>query len=149
MAGIPAYEDATAEFCSFLAGRGHPTAVAWLFRDDIWLRSRERLLVRWPLPSETASLAKKVYEEGRERGIVGLQAIGQTRQVVFATVWYPKFPEDEVQGWSRNLKLSIAEPLAEVRRVPRVFWGIVRWTPSYRRYQRWESLVGTRKWAAA
>jgi hypothetical protein len=149
MVAIPAFDDAMADFGSFLARRGHPTTVTWLFRDEIWARTRERLLVRWPLPSETPALAKKVYGEGQERGIVGLRAIGQTRQMVFATVWYPKLPEDAVQGWSENLKLSIAEPLARVRRVPGALWVLVRRTPSYRRYQRWESQVGTRKWAAS
>lgn len=149
MIEIPPFEGAVEDFTKFLATRGHPTALAWLFRDDIWRRDHLHVSIRWPVPAGTRTLAEKVYGEGRTRGIIGIHAVAQAPDVVFATAWFPKFPEDEVQGWSANLKLSISDPLPPAHRVPSFLWSAVRWTPTYRRYQKWECTIGSRKWAAA
>ena len=149
MTEIPPFETAVADFSRFLSSRGHPTALIWVFRDDIWRRDRSRVVIRWPVPAATPVLAAKVYSEGRSRGIVGIQAIARAQDMVLATVWFPKYDEDEVQGWSANLKLTIADPLPPTRRVPSFVWPAVRLTPTYRHYQDWEIAIGTRKWAAA
>ena len=149
MGEIPPFEAATDDFKRFLSSRGHPSKLVWVFRDDIWRKSRVHMLVRWPVRPGAPSLAEEVYAQGRSRGIVGIQALAQTPHQVFATVWFPKFAEDEVQGWTANLKLMISDPLAQAHLVRSALWLAIRCMPSYRRYQAWEHGVGTRKWGAA
>ena len=60
-----------------------------------------------------------------------------------------KFEEDKIQGWVRGMKLSIAEPLPRAEIVGQLRWLLFRLKPQFRHYQRFESLVGTKAWAAA
>ena len=149
MIEIPRFESAVRDFMDFLSSLGHPAAVVWVFRDDIWRRSRDRAFIRWPVPRGARVLVEHVYDQGRTRGIIGVHAIAKARGMTFATAWFPKFPEEEVQGCSAGLKLSIADPLADARLIPSPFWPAIRWTSSYQRYQALECTIGTRKWAAA
>jgi hypothetical protein len=149
MAELPVFEAAVEQLTAFLSGRGHPVALVWVFRDDAWLRYPRDAVIGWPVRPGAPALAKQVYEQGRLRGIVGVDAIAQAPQMTFATVWFPKFPEDEVQGWSRNLKVTIQDPLLRAKLVSRLAWFAIRCTPSYRRYQRSSQFIGTRRWAGA
>ena len=92
------------------------------------------------------SLARKVFSEGRERGLVEITAIATAARKVAATVW---FPNEEVQGWSQGMKLSISQPLPDAKTVGVVRWQLLNLLPSFRRYQRMAFFIGTRKWAAA
>lgn len=94
-------------------------------------------------------LARKVFSEGRERGLVEIAAIATAARKVAATVWFPKYEAEEVQGWSRGMKLTICQPLPEARIVGVVRWQLLNLLPSFRRYQRMAFFIGTRKWAAA
>jgi hypothetical protein len=87
-------------FQGFLASNSLPGTITWVFRDDTWLVSPEKLVVLSPPRKGNALLAAKVYEEGRAKGLVEIVAIGRTQSRTVATVWFPKFAEDEVQGWS-------------------------------------------------
>ena len=102
-------------FRGFLAQHGHPVELFWVFRDDVWFPRLSDAVVRFPVPSSNSVLAEKVYAEGRERGLISLNAIAATSDRVAATVWFPKFPEEAVQGWAEGLKLSIREPLPKAR----------------------------------
>jgi hypothetical protein len=120
-----------------------------VFRDDLWFRGPDDVLMRYPLPLGNIPLSEKVYNEGRERGLVGITAVVTTTGHVGATVWFPKFPEEEVQGWSQGLKLAINQPLPVAKVVGGLRWKAFRYLSGYRRYQRHEFGIGSRRWAAA
>jgi hypothetical protein len=149
MDDISDFNLAISDFRLFLAEQGHPDDLFWVFRDDLWCRGPNHVLVRYPPPAENQLLAKKVYDEGRGRGLVGITAVATAGGRTAATVWFPKYPEDEVQGWSQGRKLSIRQPLPEAKAVSGSRWHIIKLLPGYRRYQRNEWSVGSRRWAAA
>lgn len=149
MNDIPDFETALGDFRRFLAVQGHPDKLCWVFSDDLWTRGPADVLLRFPPPRANLVLAKKVYDEGRERGLIQMLAVATACDHVAATVWYPKHPEEEVQGWSQGLRLSISQPLPPAKLVNRVAWLFVRLTPEYRRYQRSTFSIGSRRWADA
>jgi hypothetical protein len=58
---------------------------------------------------------EKVFAEGSAKGLVELVALAQTTDWILATVWYPKYESEEVQGWGQNMKLAIRQPLPRGR----------------------------------
>jgi len=102
MNDIPNFEEAIASFRSFLAEQGHPADIFWVFREDIWKRSPTNVALRFPSQTKNFGLVKKVFEEGRGKGLVDIHAIAAVGDKVAATVWFPKFKEDEIQGWDRG-----------------------------------------------
>jgi len=149
MNDIPEFEDAVASFRHFLAEQGHPSTIFWVFREDIWSRSPIDVVLRFPSQIRNLALAKKVFAEGREKGLVDIHAIASVDDKVAATVWFPKFTDEEIQGWISGMKLSIADPLPSAKSVGRLRWLCFRLQPKFRHYQRCESGVGTKAWAAA
>lgn len=149
MPEIPEFSEAVRDFQSFLGREGVATRLVWVFRDDLWQRGQTRVLVRWPEPNRTRQLMEKVFTEGRAKGLVEIVALAQTADWIVATVWYPKYESEEVQGWSRNMKLSIRHPLPRATQVPPTLWNALTWLPAFRRYQRTAFGIGTRKWAAS
>jgi hypothetical protein len=149
MSDIPHFAEAVEEFRRFLSMEVHYDELFWVFRDDVFKLSPTDLRVRYPTPSVNNSLARKVFSEGRERGLVEITAIATVRERLAATVWFPKYEHEEVQGWSQGMKLSISQPLPDARTVCVVRWQLLNLLPSFRRYQRMEFFIGTRKWAAA
>lgn len=142
------FENALKAFRWFLAEQGHPTNIFWVFRDDIWQRPAS-LELRFPSLKKNLVLAQKVFDEGTRKGLVSVHAIATAGDMVAASVWFPKFDGEEVQGWHRGLKFSIAEPLPVANLVGPLRWSFFRLKPQFRHYQRFEGLVGTRAWAAA
>lgn len=149
MNAIPHFAEALEQFRQFLAKKGHSDQVVWVFRDDIWQRSPGDLRVKYPPFAENAALAQKVFEEGRERGLIEIRAIATTGRMMAATVWFPKYPNEEVQGWDRGMKLAISEPLPRAKVVGMLRWRLFKFLPRYRRYQETKIFIGTRDWAAA
>ena len=150
MCDIPEFPVAISDFRRFLVEQGHADELAWVFRDDIWFRGPDDVLMRYPPPEGNKTLSEKVYDEGREQGLVGITAVATAGgRVVAATVWFPKFPEEEVQGWSQGLKLAIRQPLPAAKVVGRLRWRGIRLSSGYRRYQRHDGFIGSRRWAAA
>lgn len=149
MNDIPKFEDAVASFHHFLTENGHTGDVIWVFREDVWKRSPTDVLVRYPPARTNLALAQKVFAEGRERGLVDVHAIAATSDKIAATVWFPKFPNEEIQGWNQGMKLSIAQPLPRAKIVGRLRWLFFWLLPRFRHYQNWELWVGTKSWAAA
>ena len=145
---IPAFDLALQEFKKYLASNGLPTRIEWIFRDDVCPRNIKHIHIRWPLFPGNTVLTKKVYSEGRRRGMVDIRAIGGTKELIYATVWFPKFPDEEVQGWNSNLKLSISEPLPIANHVSKKIWPVIMLTRKYRRYQKHVMWIGKRSWAA-
>jgi hypothetical protein len=94
-------------------------------------------------------LIEKVFNEGKNRGLVSIAAIGKFPGGTIATVWFPKLPEEEVQGWNQNLKLVISDPLPDASFLSQMVWRFLKFTPGYKRYQRCECFIGTREWAKA
>jgi hypothetical protein len=145
---LATFEDTLKSFRLFLAEQGHPTNIRWVFRDDLWQRPVS-LELRFPSQKKNLLLAQKVFNEGRRKGLVNLHAIATARDAVAATVWFPKFKGEEVQGWERGIKLSIAQPLPIANLVGPLRWLSFRLHPQFRHYQRYRGLVGTKAWAAA
>lgn len=148
MNDIPAFESAVAAFQRFLVDEGHPSEILWVFREDVWKRSVD-VLLRCPSQMKNQTIAKKVFEEGRKQGLVNVDAIATVGDKVAATVWFPKFAGEEVQGWSHGLKLSILAPLPRAKCVGELRWLCFRFHPTFRQYQRHETLIGTKAWANA
>ena len=149
MSEIPQFAEAVIGFQAFLRTEDIPTPIVWAFRDDIWRRSRERVLVRWPVSDGSDTLVEKVFAEGRTKGLVEIVAIARSADWTLATVWYPKYEHEEVQGWSEKMKLSIWQPLPRAKPVRPLLWSLMRCLPGFRRYQASDTCIGTRRWAAA
>ena len=149
MNDIPDFEDAVACFRHFLAEEGLPSRIFWVFREDIWKRSPIDVVLRFPSQITNVALAKKVFADGRTKGLVDIHAIASVDDKVAATVWYPKFTGEKIQGWNRGMKLSIADPLPSAKCVGRLTWLCFRLQPKFRHYQHCELWVGTKAWAAA
>jgi hypothetical protein len=145
---IPDFEDAVASFKHFLTEQGQPSKILWVFREDIWKQSPTDVVLRIPSQIKNLALAKKIFAEGRKKGLVDVQAIASVDYKVATTVWFPKFSAEELQGWNRGMKLSIAEPLPRAKSVGRLRWLCFRLQPNFRHYQRSELSVGTKAWAA-
>ena len=146
---IPTFEEAIGQMQSFLLREGHNDTVRWIFCDDAIQHSQEVITVRLGIPTINEALARKVYEEGREKGIISITALGTSDECTMVAVWYPKHKGEEVQGWNRGLKLSIRKPIAKVKRISSFLWPLMRCTPAYRRNQKYCTDMGTRKWATA
>ena len=149
MNDIPHFAEALNQFRQFLAKSGHADQVFWVFRDDVWQMSPGDLRVKYPPSAENPALAQKVFAEGRERGLVEIIALATDGEKIAATVWFPKYPNEEVQGWNGGMKLVMLQPLPRARAVGRLRWLIFRFLPRYRRFQEAATFIGTRNWAAA
>lgn len=144
---IPNFDTAVESFRSFLARNGHPTKIAWVFRDDL-VASRDEGRIRSPLPAENQTLARKVFEEGRAKGLIAIIAVGTIDQLTVSTVRFPRTADDEVQGWNQGMKLSIVQPLPSLRRVAgRFSWWLVSLSREYLLYQHQHVFIPTREWA--
>ena len=145
---IPSFDDALHAFREFLRSLDHPDTVRWVFRDDLYFPDAATCLARDPLPSENEQLVERVFEQGRAAGLIELKAIAVSRDVTIAAMWFPRAPEEEVQGWLAGMKLAIVEPPARLQFIR----GGTRWWLrtlglGYRRYQQRESFIPTRAWA--
>jgi hypothetical protein len=149
MNNIPDLAEALAAFRGFLADQGHPDEVIWVFREDVWKLSPTQIFIKYPPPQENVSLIEKVFDEGRECGLVEITAIAATSNEVAATVWFPKYPEEKVQGWDQGMKLSISQPLPNPKLLSPWMWRLIQMLPRYQQYQRHAYFIGTRPWAAA
>ena len=149
MSEIPHFEDAVALFRQFLEEQGCPSQIFWVFREDIWQRSSSDVVLRFPSQRRNLALARKVFDEGRRKGLVEVRAIATVDEKVAATVWFPKFTDEEIQGWKHGMKLSRADPLPAAKSVGGIRWLSVRLQPKFRHYQRCGLWVGTKAWAAA
>jgi hypothetical protein len=141
-------ENAVASFKRFLRDNGHPTEVFWVFRDDVWKRPND-VLINCHSASQNLVLAQKVFDEGRERGLVEVHAVATAGDRVAATVWFPKFPDEQVQGWDGGMKLSISQPLPRATIIGPLRWFFFRFAPLFRHYQKAEWTIGSKSWAAA
>ena len=147
--GIPEFEDAVSSFRQFLTDNGHPSEIVWVFLDDLWKRSATEVFIRIPSQPKSLVLAKKVFNEGRKKGLVDVQAVAVADNHVAATVWFPRTEDDDIQGWNRGMKLTISEPLLRAKTFGSFRWCLFSLLPRFRHYQTWERIIGTRAWAAA
>ena len=149
MNDIPDFDVALSSFRRFLAEQSHPANIFWVFREDIWKRSPTNVVLKFPSQGRNLALARTVFEEGRRKGLVEIHAIATVKDQVAATVWFPKFAYEEIQGWDNGMKLSIASPLPSAQIVSQLRWLSFRLKSQFRNYQRVEPWVGTKAWAAA
>jgi hypothetical protein len=146
---IPEFEVALSSFREFLRENGHPMEIVWIFRDDVWKRSKSEVFLRVPSQERNSVLAQKVFNEGRRKGLVDVSVIAITDERVAATVWFPRTENDEIQGWNGGMKLTISEPLMHAKTFSSLRWWWFSFHGGFRHYQTHEISIGTRKWAAA
>jgi hypothetical protein len=144
MVDIPKFDEAAEKFSRFLIEQGHSGNLEWVFREDLCGRTKTSLWARMPTAVENEQLARKVYRFGRVEGLISISAIASFRKVILASVWYPDQSSQRVQGWDSGLKLSINTPLPVAKGIPGFIWNLVRFTPSYQRFQNHEQYIGTR-----
>jgi hypothetical protein len=145
MIEIPKWDEALHQFTVFLKYCGLSNEIEWVFRDDIWRRpSAKKVLIRNPVHKNNMAFSRRVFETGREKGLVELLAIGSDETTTFCTVWYPNSPEKETQGWDHGMKLTMMNPLAKAKRVAHFLWPIFGLQPEFRQYQRFETCVPAR-----
>jgi hypothetical protein len=149
MNDIPDFANALDQFQGFLARMGLPSEVFWVFREDMWRVSREDIRIKFPVAAKNINLAQKVFAEGRERGLVQIAAVAIAGNKIAATVWFPKYPDEEIQGWSQGMKLSIWEPRPHAKVFNGLHWRVLSFLPSFRQCQQREMFIGTKQWAAA
>jgi hypothetical protein len=149
MNDIPDFAEALTQFRRLLGENGHPSDLFWVFRDDIWKLSPTQIWVKYPSSELNVSLAEKVFADGREKGLVEIHAVAVAAGKVAATVWFPKYEHEKVQGWNRDMKLSISEPLPVARVIGGLRWSLLSLLPQFRRYQKTDRFIGTIAWAAA
>ncbi|MCQ4166006.1 hypothetical protein [Tahibacter harae] len=146
---IPPFDTAVDSLRGFLRRQGHSAAIFRVFRDDVWLRCGRPAWLRLPVATDNEVLARQVYAEGCARGLVRIDAVVECDYGTGATVWFPRTPEEEIQGWDSGLKLSIAFPLPRARIAGPLFWRLLQWHPGLRRFQRHrQGAPGSRRWAA-
>jgi hypothetical protein len=97
MYDLATFEDAVASFRGFLEENGHPTNVFWVFRDDVWKRPND-VLINYHSASKNLGLAKRVFDQGREKGLVEVHAVATMGDKVAATVWFPSFQMNRFRG---------------------------------------------------
>jgi hypothetical protein len=144
---IPGFDDAVRQFKAFLVQQNLSPSLVWVFREDFWQQSPSRAVMRWLPPEQNGRLAKKVYSEGRAKGLVEIVALAPSGEQTNATRWYTKFLGDENQWWAQGLKFTISEPRPVATRIPRIAWVFAWWFPRFRNYQRRACFIGTRSWA--
>ena len=149
MNDIPDFAEALTQFRRVLGENGRPSNLFWVFRDDVWKLSPTQVLIKYPSSRQNISLAEKVFAEGREKGLVDIHAVAVVADRVAATVWFPKYEHEEVQGWNRGMKLSISQPLPRAKPIGSLRWSLLRFLPRFRKYQREDMFIGTIAWAAA
>ncbi len=146
---IPDFREALTEFHRFLRENGHPTDLFWVFRDDIWKLSPTKVWIKYPPSRQNINLAEKVFAEGREKGLVDVHAVAVAAGQIAATVWFPKYAHEEVQGWNRGMRLSISHSLPHAKTVGALRWSLLKFVPRFRQYQTADIFIGTKAWAAA
>jgi hypothetical protein len=102
MNDLSTFEDAVASLRRFLDENGHPTDLFWVCRDDVWKRSPTDVLLKYPVTRENTLLAQKVFDEGRERGLVDVHAVATVAGKVARPFGSQSFPV-------RKFRAGIAE----------------------------------------
>jgi hypothetical protein len=80
---------------------------------------------------------------------VDIHAVAVAAGQVAATVWFPKYAHEEVQGWNRGMKLSISQPLPRAKTIGALRWSLLGFLPRFRQYQKSDIFIGSIGWAAA
>jgi hypothetical protein len=149
MNDIPNFAEALTQFRRFLGESDLPSDPLWVFRDDVWKLSPTEVWVRYPSSPQNIGLAEKVFAEGREKGLVNIHGVAVAAGQVATTVWFPKYEQEEVQGWNRGMKLSISKPLPRAKTIGALRWSLLGFLPRFRQYQKADMFIGTTAWAAA
>ena len=149
MNDIPDFAEALTQFRHLLGEEGYPSDLFWVFRDDVWKLSPTEVWTKYPPSRQNIRLAEKVFAEGREKGLVEIHAVAVASGRIAATVWFPKYEHEEVQGWNRGMKLSISEPLPRAKTIGALSWSLLGCLPRFRQYQKSDVFIGTIAWAAA
>jgi hypothetical protein len=117
------FEEATDRLRAFAADQGLAGEIGWVFREDVLLRGwrgMPRAWLRWPLPAANHRLARRLFDGGEARGLGVLLTVSfRSGPDLLAHVCAPRDQADaESALLGPGLKLSIARPIGEARRIP-------------------------------
>jgi hypothetical protein len=142
MENIPSFTEAVKGFQNFLRADRRPHEIIWAFGEDLYSASPSTHWVAWPLPPENMVHAWRLFDAGRTRGLVELQAL-------FSVGSYTVPMPDEIQGWTHGLKLAIRQPFVPATAVARgLRWWMHRVRPTYFRFQRYQDFISRRNTTA-
>lgn len=136
METYPDFSDAVDQFKEFLAAQERPTNIQWAFRENVYFKSQQSILVAAPLPNSNAETATRAYIAGVSQEQIAVRAIASFTDSVVATVWYPISEQQRPQGWEQGLRFAIVDPLPVASEVPNGWrWTLRTMTASFRRFQ--------------
>jgi hypothetical protein len=69
MTEILKWDEALDQFKDFLRSRSQPIEIEWVFREDIWRRNAQKILVRYPVDKNNIDLCRHVFEGGRKKDL--------------------------------------------------------------------------------
>jgi hypothetical protein len=122
---LPSFEEAVGDLQRFLAFHRHPTAILWVFREDIWLPRSSRLIVFEQDTRLAEALVAERYAQAQVAGLGELTALGGTPTHSAVGACFPG--PDAIQGWNSGLKLSIRDPFAKALVVrENALWRLLR-----------------------
>jgi hypothetical protein len=124
---MPIFSDAVKSFQEFLVSQRVYPELLWVFHEDV-ISSKQRILVKEPLPPENEELVESLYMRGCHRGL-GVQfdvcCILGSRPCCY--IWLPE-DEYEAHYMIGNLKLTVPVDLLYARSVKsKLMWSIYRW----------------------
>jgi hypothetical protein len=135
---IPTFSEAVGQLKGLLARLAYSDAeLLWVARDDFYAVRFGWYYLAPSIPPSTEVDLAAYYERGREKGLVSVKALFDLPCKVGCSVWFPETPEEEVQGWSSGLRVSVATPMpiAALVNSP-VSWWLHRWCSNYSNFQR-------------
>lgn len=143
MEKIPSFAEAVESLQDLLRAERQPDEIVWAFREDLYSVGPSQHRVAWPLPPENVVYAHSLFDVGRAREIVELQALFSVGNYTVTNVLAPL--PDEIQGWARGLKLAVCQPFVPATAI---IGGLRWWThrvrPAYFRFQRYQDFISRR-----
>jgi hypothetical protein len=100
-----------------------------------------------PLRRTLLSLKKSLTKDMNEVSLA--LTLLRLRGTKLRQLFGSKFPDEQAQGWDSGMKLSISRPLPRATIISPFRWFFFRFVPLFRHYQKAESTIGTKSWAAA
>jgi hypothetical protein len=144
---IPSFAEAVEALRNFLRADRQPDEIVWAFRVDVYSISPSEYRVAWPLPPNNVILARRLFDAGRHRGLVELQALFNVWSYTVVNVFAPL--PDEIQGWTSGLKLVVCQPFIPATPVARgLRWWMHTLSPAYSRFQHYQDFISRRNTTA-
>jgi len=134
MKAFPSFDVAVDGFKEFLSANEIPTAIQWVFREQMY-EKRGAFFVAVPLPHSNTEIAARAYDHGVRQEQIAISAVATFADKAAATIWFPVTEQDRPQGWENGLRYTIRQPLHLVRELPVGWrWSLHQMSRAFRRY---------------